>query len=618
MAFLLILGLVLGYLLFVAVRLGLHERLPLAFGPMALDDIPRRAAGKYGERVLFTSDTECAWEIPALRERYPNLSEWSASRIHLTAGYLAGMFRGGLRIVRGEPVAVLKENHLDIHIFVTSIIRAGGIACPINGRFEADKLHAYLLNLGARVLVSDSATVLRILVEGGTFGSINKIVLAETRGPAFQAQHARVQTLLSSTQPRIKLIYLEDALEHVREASSPIRRERDEPLYLVHSSGTTGFPKAVILKNGPQSHAVRGWLCYVHISRKADKGYLAVPNNHQAVILTFNSLLLLGIRVHWTGACGGDGFDPQQVVRELADGKYTGFFGFPITYTQLKEVQLENFDLSSMRFWASTADALHEVAQRRLVRIGSAFRKLGLPLSGSIFLDAQGSSEVGTPSVIRYATRFTRKFARRIGRPGSTPFGPKIRVTKADGSRARRGEVGRLEVKGKTLFAGYWKQHELTRAAMRDRWFFTGDLVRRGMDGHLIQLDREVDVIRTLSGAVYTLPLEEKIHKHPAVFDACVYGARQADGTQLPAAAIALRDGYEGTSEHLRAELNSLLTDDEQLHRMDILPWSEFPIGITGKTLKRKFRERSEPLMQPSASDLIVEERTVGPDSQRT
>ena len=617
MAFLLILGLVLGYLLFVAVRLGLHERLPLAFGPMALDDIPERAAGKYGERVLFTSDTECAWEIPALRERYPNLSEWSASRIHATAGYLAGMFKDRLRIERGEAVAVLKENHLDIHIFVTSIIRAGGIACPINGRFEAEKLHAYLLNLGARVLVSDSATVLRILMEGGTFGSINKIVLAEKTGPAFQAQHPQVEALLSSTQPGIELIYLEDALKHVREASSPIRRERDEPLYLVHSSGTTGFPKAVILKNGPQSHAVRGWLCYVHISRKVDRGYLAVPNNHQAVILTFNSLLLLGVRVHWTGPYGGDGFDAEQVVRELADGKFTGFFGFPITYTQLKEVPLEDFDLSSMRFWASTADALHEVAQRKLVQVGGAFRGLGLPLPGSIFLDAQGSSEVGTPSVIRYVTRFTKKFARRIGRPGSTPFGPNIRVTKPNGDRARRGEVGRLEVKGRTLFAGYWNQHALTLAAMPDRWFFTGDLVRRGMDGHLIQLDREVDVIRTRSGAVYTLPLEEKIHKHPAVFDACVYGARQADGKQLPAAAIALRDGVEITSNHLRAELNRLLTDNEQLHRLDILPWGEFPIGITGKTLKRVFRERSEPMMQPGASVLMSDESTAGGDPER-
>ena len=82
-------------------------------------------------------------------------------------------------------------------------------------------------------------------------------------------------------------------------------------MYLVHSSGTTGFPKAVILRNDAQSHAVRGWLCYVHLSRTRDRGYVAVPNNHQAVILTFNSSLLLGLRVHWDSSYGLSGFDPS-------------------------------------------------------------------------------------------------------------------------------------------------------------------------------------------------------------------------------------------------------------------------------------------------------------------
>jgi long-chain acyl-CoA synthetase len=211
-----------------------------------------------------------------------------------------------------------------------------------------------------------------------------------------------------------------------------------------------------------------------------------------------------------------------------------------------------------------------------------------------VFLDAQGSSEVGTPSVIRYVTPFTRRFDRRVGRPGSTPFGPKTRVTTREGSPARRGEVGRLEVKGKTIFAGYWNNHALTYAAMNDGWFFTGDVVRRGPDGHLIQLDREVDVIHTLNGAVYTLPIEEVVHKHPMVFDVCVYGARQSDGTQLPVAAIALRAGFVASSNQLLNDINAGLTERDRLHRVDIMKWEAFPIGITGKTLKRVFRERTE------------------------
>jgi acyl-CoA synthetase (AMP-forming)/AMP-acid ligase II len=226
--------------------------------------------------------------------------------------------------------------------------------------------------------------------------------------------------------------------------------------------------------------------------------------------------------------------------------------------------------------------------------VGGVFRDLGIPISGSVYLDAQGSSEVGTPSVLRYITRFTKHFERRVGRPGSTPFGPQIRIVGDNRRVVARGEAGRLEVKGKTVFAGYWNNHSLTFTAICDEWFFTGDIARQERDGNLVQLDREVDVIRTSAGPVYSLLIEEKIHKHSAVFDACVYGARQPDGSQLPAAAIALASEFQLTAAELKDELNATLTAEQQLHRIEILDWNEFPIGITGKTLKRVFRLRSE------------------------
>ncbi len=581
-------GVAAAYALFVAARLGLHQRIPLAWRAISIEAIPDQAAKKYGDRILFTSDTPVTWDVPALRERYTDPSSWSGPRISATAGYLAGMLRDQLGVKGGDRVAILKTNHLDIHFFNSAVIRAGGIGCPINGNFAADKLRPYLVNIGSEILISDTPTLTRVLSEGADLSSIKKIVVADHTG-------SRLGDLLSSTHPHIELIWLEEALARVKEPKRALPRDASEPLYLVHTSGTTGFPKAVLLRNGPQSHAVRGWLCYVHLSRTRDKGYVAVPNNHQAVILTFNSSLLFGLRVHWTEAYAREGFDAERVIRELADGKFTGFFGFPVTYTQLKEVPLEKYDLGAMRFWASTGDASHEVIQRRFAAVGGAFRSAGIPITGSVYLDAQGSSEVGTPSVIRYVTPFTRRFGRRIGRPGSTPFGPAVRVTKSTGELAGPGETGRLEVKGKTVFDAYWNDHILTQRAFRSGWFFTGDVAYREADGNFIQLDREVDVIHTKCADVYTLPIEETIHKHPAIFDACVYGERQLDGTTLPAAALSLRTGFQLSAEALQRELNEMLSTLERLHRVDILPWTEFPMGVTGKTLKRVFSESTEP-----------------------
>lgn len=594
----LLLGLALGYGAFVAVRIGLHRRLPLAVGPISLEAIPDRAARRHGERTLFTTETPCGWEVPALRERYPDRFRWSAARVRATAGHVAAVLRQRLALRKGDRVAILKENHFDVHVLIAAVVRSGGVACPMNRAFPSGKLGHYLANVGARILITDRVTARRIVRDGADLGDVTTVLLADRPDPG-----RRLEKALRTSHPELGVVWLEEALAKVGRECPAVSRGRNEPLYLVHTSGTTGFPKAVVLKNGPQSHAVRGWLRYVHLSPRRDRGYLAVPNHHQAVILTFNSMLLLGLPGHWSAACGrDDGFDAERVVENLARGRFTGFFGFPLTYTQMKEVPLERHDLCRMKVWASTADASHAEIVRRFVPFGGAFRTLGLPVAGSVFLDAQGSSEVGTPSVLRYVTRFTRAFDRRIGRPGSTPFGPAIRITRSDGTRADREEVGRLEVKGRTVFDSYWNDRPTTLLAFRDGWFFTGDVARRGSDGHLVQLDREVDVIHTASGPVYSLPIEEKLHAHPAVFDVCVYGARQPDGTQRPAAAVAPRAGASISAEALRAELNGLVSEEERLVGVEILPWEEFPMGVTGKTLKRAFRERTEPAPLPEAN----------------
>lgn len=598
--------LVAGYGLFLVGRLGILERLPLALGPISLDRIPQRSTRKHGDRVLFTTDRPCRWDVPALKGRYPDPKAWSALRIDRTAGYVAAVLSDRCGVRYPDRVAIMKENHLDMHVLMAAVVRAGGVACPLNDRFESDDVGPYLTHLGARVLVSDRQTLRRLVADEADLGQIERVVVADRRDGAAGRAPSGLERLLVSHRPGVEVIWLEEALGEVAGEAPPVARGPQEPLYLVHSSGTTGLPKAVVLKNGPQSHAVRGWLCYVHLSRRWDRGYLAVPNNHQAVILTFNSLLLWGFSVHWAGAYHRDAFDAEAAAQELAEGGFTGYFGFPITYTQLKELPLEKYDLDRMRFWASTADASHEVIVRRFVEVGRAFRSLGWPARGSVFLDAQGSSEVGTPSVIRYVTPFTRRFGRRIGRPGSVPFGPRIRIMATRRRPAKRGEVGRLEVRGKTVFAGYWNRNDLTFEAIRNDWFFTGDLVREAEDGHLIQLDREVDVIRTRNGPVYTLPMEEELHRHPAVFDLCVYGARQLDGTQLPAVAVALREGFELSEDQLAEELNRFLGAGTMLARVEILPWREFPVGVTGKTLKRRFRERSETGPSPRSTGMVA------------
>jgi long-chain acyl-CoA synthetase len=587
---------VLAYMAFVVWRLGIHKRLPLIVSRISLETIPDRAARSHGDMPLFTTDEPCAWNVPAFASRYSDPNSWSATRILDTAGFVAAALLKSCELHRGDRVALFKTNHLDMHVLMSGIVRAGGIACPINSKFAADKLHPYLVNIGAQILISDTPTLLRAVSSGADLSSVTRIIIAEHK-TAIDDAGTKALNATQAVAPRAELIWIEDILASVTSPAKVVERRYSDVMYLVHSSGTTGFPKAVTLRNGPQSHAVRGWLSYVHLSPSRDKGFLAVPNNHQAVILSFNSLLLLGLKTHWTGAYDRDGFVAERVVRQLESGAFTGFFGFPVTYTMLKEIPREVAPLRRMRFWATTADASHEAIQKRFISRGGAFRSIGIPIDGSIFMDAQGSSEVGTPSVLRYVTRFTRRFERRIGRRGSTPFGPQLRISYPSGHPVPRGAVGRLEVKGKTVFDSYWNDPDLTSLAFCDGWFFTGDVARLDRDGNFIQLDREVDVIHTGDGDVYTLLIEEIVHKHPSVFDACVYAARQSNGTQLPAAWIAPRHGHDDDADNMMSDLNGMLPTGSKLSHVEVHAWEDFPMGVTGKTLKRVLSQASEPAL---------------------
>ncbi|MDT4876944.1 hypothetical protein FQZ97_1124260 [compost metagenome] len=124
--------------------------------------------------------------------------------------------------------------------------------------------------------------------------------------------------------------------------------------------------------------------------------------------------------------------------------------------------------------------------------------------------------------------------------------------------------------------------------------------MREGEDGEIVHLDREADVMHTASGPVYTLPLEEVLLKHPAVLDTCVFAVRErAAGPQLPAAVIALHADAEPISaETLQRQLNRRLPEQQQLVHLWLLDWDEFPIGATGKTLKRQLRERYNAVLQ--------------------
>jgi len=571
---------------FLFVRLGFHQRLALLFRRWSsINQVLDEAARRHGDRVIVELEAPLAW----MRQQ----REWSANDALACVKRLAGCFER-LAGERGERLAIFKDTEFDLYLFSTGALRAGAIAVPVNGAMDPQVACSYLRNLGASVLVTDTAhwTGLR---EAGPPPCLRHVVVTDAAGalPGAGVDGPRVHSLA---------LLLATCAPQTASRERILRPGLDDPHYIVHTSGTTGVPKGVLLTGTGMLHSLRAVAVFNLISRR-DLVYLALPMNHQIVQLYLQAIFLLGVRT-----LVDTRFDGARTLATLLQRGVSVFFGFPIAYIQLLDAGLETAWLPRMRIWGSTADASHEVFQRAAVRQGRFFRDLGVPVEGSIFVDGLGSSEVGIAALLRIATPWTREYGRRVGR--RAPMGPRIKVVDAQGREVPPGVAGRFMIKGRCMLAGYWNAHDMLYHASRDGWWFTGDIMRRTHSGELVHLDREVDVIHGAQGPVYTLLLEEALHMHPAVMDVCVFGVRAGEH-EAPAAVVALRRTHRRYPvERLRQELQAALPEHEQLASIEVVPWSEFPLGVTGKTLKRRLREKfAQPVPQLPAIEPIPAQR---------
>lgn len=577
MTWLLMLAIVVGavalYAAYVVRELGIVQRLGCmrhASGPHV--HILARAAHTDPDRTLIELDAPLGWARPGSLPGGDSRL-WSARAIHEVVCELAGVLaaRG---VSTNDRVAIHKDNAFDIFLFAAASNWVGAVAAPVHANLDPSIAAPYIGRLGASLLVTDRAGLNRLDAEGLERCGVRSVIVVDAASHEARTTPGGMRieplcTLLRGSAPQ----------------TQPARSGRDDIAFIFHTSGTTGVPKGVMVAAGGLAEALRSVLKFNLVSR-SDHAYFALPLNHQVAHLYLYAVILLGLRT-----CLGTRMDPAHALDTIEQRKVTAFFGFPITYTRLMALGACDRNLSSVRIWGTTADASHEVHQRAFVRHGSFFRRLGIPRDGAVFVDGLGSTEVGIAALLRLVTPWTRKFGRRVGRP--TPGGPQVKVVDDAGLPVARGRPGRLMIKGPAMFRGYWNADDLLLQATRDGWWFTGDIVMQLPAGDFVHLDREVDVIEGPAHRSYTLLIEELILNHPAVLDASVFGVASADGHAVPAAVVALHPGSPpDIAARLQAEWNAALPTADRLAFVWFESWASFPLGATGKTLRRKLRER--------------------------
>jgi len=256
-------------------------------------------------------------------------------------------------------------------------------------------------------------------------------------------------------------------------------------------------------------------------------------------------------------------FNPVKVLDAIEARRATMFVGVPAMYRMLEEAHAAERDLTSVRVWASGADAMPPELAERFKKMGAT---ITIPLLGAMgqamFAEGYGMVEVGGGVAAKVSPPYVGGGGPLGEAIGFALPGYELRVVDESGAQARSGEVGELQVKGPGVLKAYWGDDAATAAVLtEDGWLRTGDLARRGPLGLLVFEGRQKHVIKHGGYSVYALEVEQTLEQHPDVLEACVLGLPDERLGEIPAAAVRLSEGVTLETADLEAWVKERLAD---------------------------------------------------------
>ena len=397
-----------------------------------------------------------------------------------------------------------------------------------------------------------------------------------------------LKTVFGVRQPDTDGIF--DLTAAIDSASEVLERQEtraEEPMLMYFTSGTTGFPKAVMHDHTyTLAHIVtaRYWQCV------KDGGL------HLTVAETGWGKASWG-KIYGQWLCGSavmvydfDVFSPKELLHIIEHYGVTTFCAPPTIYKYFVKFGMDKYDLSALTHLTTAGEAINP-------QVTSAV----LEQTGLKIYEGFGQTE----SVLMLANfEHDELSAGSMGRP--SPLYD-IRIQRPDGSFAGANEEGEIIVVPKDkqygIFAGYYGNEELYKSVWEGGVYHTGDIGYFDDNGCYFYVSRRDDVIKSRGFRIGPFEIENKLMEHPAVLDCAVIGIPDKERGQAVKAFVILNEGYESvrtTANKIKADVNTLLADYKRIHDIELV--SELPKTISGKIRRTELRRGHEKLPQPQIS----------------
>ena len=496
-------------------------------------------------RAAFPSDlSACAVETDdGLCYSWQDLDEASA---------MVAQLLDFLVLPPGARIAVQVEKSVEALILYLATLRAGLVYLPLNTAYQSAEMTYFIGDAQPAVVVCT----------GRNFGWISKM--------AFLAGTAHVLTLNDDRTGSL----LDRAAQFPRTHAVKSTRA-DDLAAIIYTSGTTGRSKGAMLSHGNLLSNARvlkdywGWRTAV---QGGDVLLHALPIFHvHGLFVAIHAALINGSKMIWCSK-----FDPKVVLQKLPLA--TVFMGVPTLYVRLlTEPGLNSEVVRNMRLFISGSAPL-------LLETFTEWQQR----TGHTILERYGMSE--TVMLTSNPCR-TEDGERRGGTVGRPLPGVLLRVQGEDAVAVREGEIGAIQVKGPSVFRGYWKMPDKTAQEFTSDGFFkTGDLGVVDAEGYVTIVGRSKDLIISGGYNVYPAEIEGCINALPGVAESAVVGVPDADFGEVGVAVVIAKQGAVVDPARILTTLKAALANFKIPKRCVVV--HELPRNAMGKVQKALLREQ--------------------------
>lgn len=530
---------------------------------MPITDILKKNADFYPNDIALTeinpkleNQTKMTWREYSLiqtnpREAYRKEITWS--EFNKKANRFANLLlsRG---IKKGDKVAILLMNCIEWLPIYFGVLKSGAMAVPLNYRYTADEIKYCLELADADALVFGAEFTGRVEQICSRVKRVRLWLYNGEDCPTFAESYDKLVTYCSTKNPDISLT-------------------DDDFAAIYFSSGTTGFPKAIIHKHKSLMHAAMTE--QNHHGQTKDDVFLCIP-----------PLYHTGAKMHWFGSflVGAksvllNGIKPQWILKAVSDEKCSiVWLLVPWAQDILDAIERGDIDLAD-----------YKLDQWRLMHIGaqpvppSLIKRWKKYFPNQKYDTNYGLSESIGPGCVHLGVDNEHK----IGAIGKAGFGWQTRIVDENRNDVKPGEVGELAVKGPGVMTAYYKDEKATAEVLEDGWLFTGDMAEEDSDGFIYLVDRKKDVIISGGENLYPVQIEDFLRKHNAISDVAVIGLPDARLGEIAAAIVQVKEGMTLTEE----DLQDFCMDLPRYKRPHKFIFADVPRNPTGKIEKPKLRQ---------------------------